>query len=210
MRFYYRILLWCFRDAWPVFIFIPIIACHLAFTQLPCFSDDFICPSNKQVNGFVVFIMQLIGGGIVFYTLNSNSKLFKGSSMLGLVKNWYKNRPWVNKTLEYDNAVIQTVSSTLDLRNSIDDNVETNDQKIAYLMRKVKLLDGDIREVNQKVEDNTKELISTREGMRQELQTEVGNISSVIEKFSVGGFKLQLFGAFLLLYGLVLSYATSA
>ena len=38
--------------------------------------------------------MQLSGGLLILISIDSNIELFKGNSLVGMVKSWYAKRPW--------------------------------------------------------------------------------------------------------------------
>ena len=173
----------------------------------PCFNIDFLCYDNSQINKTIAFIMQLSGGLLILVSIDSNIELFKNNSLLGMVKSWYKKRPW--KKQEKPKGVEGSLSITLpglqvNARGYQQPN--TIEGKLELLQTKIDWINEDIKK-NQKVTNEKLQHLESAVSQNNNTQSQqISNLKNDLVQSSVGGVKFQVFGVLLVFYSSVLSF----
>lgn len=198
---------WIFIKAWPVFMFIPILAIHLLLMFSPCFNSDVLCYDNSQINKFISFLMQLSGGLLILISIDSNIELFKNNSLVGMIKSWYEIRPW--KKQENPKGVEGNISLTI-LEPQFNvrgyQQQSTIEGKLELLQTKIDWLNEDVKK-NQKVTGEKLQCLETTLSQSNNNQTQqVNNLKKDLVQSSVGGVKFQVFGVLLVFYSSVLNF----
>jgi len=201
-----KYLIW-FKQAWPIIYLIPIIIFHYLLLNLPCFNHEILCYDNPSINKLISLILQIIGGLIVIYSIDSNLELFKKKNLFNISIAWFKRCPIrKSKTIEFKLATSKSKNLTSTVNVELAKKPETVEDKINDLYEKLKSLEEKTQKHNinftkqiAKINDvNNKKQLSTSKSLR--------SIENKLENISIGGLKLQIFGVFLLIYGAILGY----
>jgi hypothetical protein len=199
--------IWVFIKAWPVFSFVLILLIHILFMYLPCLNSEFFCYDNSQINKVIAFSMQLFGGLLILFSIDSNIELFKNNSLLGMVKSWYGQRPW--KALEAPRGVEGSVSITLppiEFSGRGHAGPTTLEGKLDLLEKKIDWINEDIKKNQQKTNEELQGLQSLLNQNNNKQSHQIKKLQNDLIQSSVGGVKLQVFGVLLVFYSSILSF----
>lgn len=151
--------------------------------------------------------MQLSGGLLILISIDSNIELFKGNSLVGMVKSWYAKRPW--KKQEKPKVIEASLSVTLPgLQANARGYQEptTIEGKIELLQTKIDWINEDIKK-NQKITDEKLQNLESAVNQNNNTQSQqISNLKNDLVQSSVGGVKLQVFGVLLVFYSSVLGF----
>lgn len=195
------------NQAWPFFLLLPLIFVHYLLLTLPCLSDYFLCYDDTSINKLISFILQLLGGLLIVYSIDSNMGLFKNRSLISLSLAWVKRFPGCKPKV----IQLQTVSAVQRCeasRVSITTHKapKTIEEKIDDLYKKL----GEHKTETQKDKLNFQSQLEAEKKLNQQNQASnsrvLTDMRNKLENISIGGLKLQLFGVNLLVYGAILSY----
>lgn len=200
-----KILKWIWRG-WPVVIWVLIILIHQISSHLSCF-EMLTCWGNQQVDKTLSFSLNVIGGLLVLYSINSNLGLFRQGGMFALFIKWLKSFPMRKGT-----PIVITpnsISSTLSVgrpRIEINKPPETIEELYKYTQEQVAFLKSDIKEQRKHTDQQIGSLSNKAASENATLNKSLGDINQQLKAVAIGGFKIQLFGVLLVIYGSYLSY----
>lgn len=175
-------------------VILMIIAAHTAALRL--FQSH-----TELVNKAISFGLQFVGGLAVLYSIDENLGTFKNKNLKKVVLNWFKSCPIGKKPVVLTVEVNESASGSSVGQVSVEVPAVTLEERLARL-------DSKINEVRQFVSDLDKKMNAELSKLEHDLHkqltekgAEVARLSSRVEESIAGGFKLQLFGVALVIYG---------
>jgi hypothetical protein len=193
-----RLIRWSWR-AWPILILTPLLCAHLLLLY-------YFAQSAGSINKTVSFLLQLVGGLLILYSIDSNIGVIKQKSLFALLKNYIKEFPFIKRSfvLEAQGAAFGTSFGKAKI--SVTRNPTGVDEKIAYLQEQIDGLRGELelesKELNEKIDIHAKKMGEQIQDAKSALQ----NLESKMDEVSTGGIKIQLFGVLLIVYGAIAGY----
>ncbi|MBE3128856.1 MAG: hypothetical protein IMZ60_04170 [Actinobacteria bacterium] len=183
--------------AWPVWSFIAILLLHQII-------HTFFQSNGENVNRVAGSIFQIIGGIIVFFSINENIGTFKRENIFSMVVNWFSSFPLIKKnvTISVDSAVMKMTSGTPHLKikrkyNSVEENLIELEKQIDECRQL-------IFEIEKAVMEKIEVVKSKLEGSIVKNQIETQAVKKLLDESVLGTFKLQIFGVLLVIYGAVI------
>lgn len=201
-----KILKWIWRG-WPVVIWALIILLHQISSHLYCI-ELLPCWSNQQVDKTLAFSLNLVGGLLVLYSIDSNLGLFRQGGMFTLFMKWLKSFPMVKG----ESIVIRpdSVSSTCSVgspRIELNKTPETIDELYKYTREQIAFLKSDIKEQRKHSDQQINSLSSKVSAENARINKNLSSLNQQLKAVAIGGFKIQLFGVLLVIYGSYISFS---
>ena len=197
MRSLSTLLSWLLR-AWPVLSLVPIALAHAT-------AHRFFPSDTVLVNKITGTALQMVGGLIVLYSVNTNLGLFRDKHFGHIIIDWFRSFPLFRKpvTISLSGSASMAVSGSA--RISVRRVTNTVEEKIAELKRQLEEfrqhVNEDIQAANARIAHVHSELSAAVATNKATLN----QLSSRLELSTVGGFKQQAFGVLLAVYGAVTS-----
>lgn len=192
---------WVFRG-WPLFALVIIVPfCEVLLTR-PCLEIGLPCFTRTEINRFLAFIFQVIGGGLVIYSIDSNIELLKGRKLPGLFCSWLKEFPLMPRkpvTIKKDGSTQISVKSSAKQRHH--KRGITIEERMAYLQAQVDWLNEELEEVRAKFTKLLEDVKRESSATYSRLHRDHADLKENLESVAIGGLKHQVFGAVLLIYG---------
>lgn len=188
---------WIWR-AWPVIFMLAVFVSHAV--ALDCWATK-----TELVNKVVGMALQAGGGLLILHSINDNLGLFRGQSILRSISSWIRSFPVVRKLIVLEANASASMSWSATGSVSVRAPATSIDERIQHL-------EADLAALKQQVQCDVAALTASVQSTKAEAQekitltsTRLEFISKQVETASVGGFKVQIFGVFLALYGAVTS-----
>lgn len=188
---------WIWR-AWPVMFMLPVFASHAI--ALDCWATK-----TELVNKIVGMALQAGGGLLILYSINDNLGLFRGQSILWSISSWIRSFPVIREPIVLEANASTSMSWSTAGAVSVRAPATSIDERIQHL-------EDDLAALRQQMQRDvaalTASVLSTKTEAEEKItltSTRLEFISKQIETAAVGGFKIQIFGVFLALYGAVTS-----
>lgn len=188
---------WTLR-AWPVLALIPVGLAH--FVAIRTFPNDTV-----MVHKLTGMSLQLLGGLLVLFSVNDNLGLFWSQSFKSTIFIWLKEFPVVREPISISAHASSVSSSSSFGLATVHQAHSTIEERIAELERMLqdfrKQLQLEIQTINTQIE-------TTRSALQQQIgdtSNKVSDLSKRLEHAAVGGFKLQILGVLLAVYGALTS-----
>lgn len=181
-------------EAWPVLAFLLMVTSHRALL-------NYFPGHGETADRIVGALLQAVGGLLVLYSVNQNLGLFRRRGLFGSIAAWLRSFP-VKRPVKVVSAsasasasvsasatlIAGTAYSTLEQRvgaieRQLEDLRKKQSEEIATISRRIIEISGRFDEQGRKLSERISEL---------------GN---QLEVSAVGGFKLQIFGVLVALYG---------
>jgi hypothetical protein len=177
----------------------------------PCLGDvagySISCPNGAQINKTLALVLQVIGGLLVLYSIDSNLGLFEKGKLMTLGKRWLISHPFAKTEVETINL---TASANFGVRFVLEDSEReipvSLDERVGLLFEYVERLKKDLsrqKELHEKLVKDLEDKLTERQAS---LSSSVNEIKNNLESVAIGGLKLQVFGVVLVIYGSILSY----
>ncbi len=187
-----------FLRAWPVLSLAPIALAHAGAHRL--FPADAVLVN--KVSGTV---LQIVGGLIVLYSVNSNLGLFRGQHFGNIILGWFRSFPLFRRSVTLSVSGIASATVFGNARASVHRATSTIEEKVAELERQLEefrqSVSEDLRSANERIAQVHSELSTAVAANTATLN----HLSSKLDLVTVGGFKQQAFGVLLAVYGAVTS-----
>lgn len=184
---------WLLR-AWPFLVTGAIMAAHYS---MYLFTPVHIAAINKVA----AFVLQVIGGLIVLYSVNQNTGLFRQQNLVNMAAEWFRAFPLIRKsvTLSIDGACIATAGGEAEFR--VTRKCNTIEEKLADLEKQIQ----ECRQLVLDKEKRLKDMIgkvdsSLCEKIAQNV-SQIDEVRSLLQESVVGGVTAQVFGVLLVVYG---------
>lgn len=191
------LLFWLLR-AWPVLALVPIALVHATAHQ-------FFPAEAVLVNKITGTALQIFGGLIVLYSVNTNLGLFRDKHFGHIVIDWFRSIPLFRKSVTISASGSASVAVGGSARISVRRVTNTVEEKIAELERQ---LDEFRQHVNEDIQAANARITQVHSELSTAVATNtatLNQLSSRLELATVGGFKQQAFGVLLAVYGAVTS-----
>lgn len=197
MRSLSALVFWLLR-AWPILALVPIAFAHASAYQ-------FFPAETVMVNKITGTALQVVGGLIVLYSVNTNLGLFREQHFGSIIKGWFRSFPLFRKsvTVSFTGSGGVTISGSA--RISVRRATNTVEEKIAELERQ---LDEFRQHVNEDIQAANARIAQVHSDISKTVAANtatLNQLSSRLELATVGGFKQQAFGVLLAIYGAVTS-----
>jgi hypothetical protein len=197
-----RRLTWAWR-MWPLIVIFIILVVHYLLWLFFPEKIDFI---NKAISLF----SQWFGVGYILYSIDSNIGIFNNQNLASLLKKYLKEWPTNGgHTINILPGSIVMSGSSVSARITSHRNPETVEEKVAFLQEQINELKADHRndliEVNKKIDSSYSELKGKYEGLRSSFDGHQAKITEIV----IGGWKEQVFGALLIIYGTSIDFVDS-
>ena len=187
-----RLLKWFWR-AWPVIIILVVFNIHLTLISYFGF-----CETNK----LIALITQLVGGCFILYSIDSNIGIIQNKNLVDIFFEYIKAFPLIKRPVVLGPFTVGANCSA-SIEVAVTQNPKTIEDTLKYLQkqitenkidteRRIKSLD---KTINQKIGSN-----------QNETKSALLEIETKMEKVSIGGIKVQIFGILLMVYGAITSY----
>lgn len=203
-----KLLKWIFIKAWPVVSLISIIAIHFLLLNMECISKDYLCYNNSEINKLVSLLMQLSGGLLILISIDSNIGLFKNSSLLDGIFDWYEQRPWKKHEFKNASASVSITIPPIEFSGRGHIVPTTLEAKVELLETKINWLNEDINKNKKEIGGQLQALKSTINQDNSAHAEKINDLQKNLIQSSIGGLKLQVFGVILVFYSSGLSYFT--
>lgn len=193
-----RLIAWLFR-AWPVLGLIVPIAAHLfALSQfpLPQFPSEHIF-----INKITGAILQVGGGLIVLYSIDANLGLFRNRKLVTTVIGWFAECPIISRSVTLSATGCSMSSATSSCTASITRVAKTLEERVAEVERLLLEFRSEVTEQNRAMRSHIQEVKTELSTAIASNQAALNGLSDRVVEASVGGFKGQIFGTFLAIYG---------
>jgi hypothetical protein len=201
-----NILKWIWRG-WPVVTWASIIFFHQFSSHLYCI-ESLPCWSNQQVDKTLSFSLNLIGGLLVLYSIDSNLGLFSHGGMFSRLKKWLKSFPLIKgKPIEFEVGSGHVTFSAPKLEIEINRPPETIEELYIYTREQIAFLKSDLKEQRKHAEQQLHAFSSKVSAENARVSKILSTIIQQLEAVAIGGFKIQLFGVLLVIYGSYLNFA---
>jgi hypothetical protein len=187
-----------FVQAWP-FIAITVVALFHYYV-ISYFQED----TGEYINKLFSALMQIIGGLIVLFTINSNLGLFENKGLVSMAISWFRSCPLI-KTTKPNIGTMYGELPTLKMSaeghtTSKYENIDEQLQELHKQLNEVRdLVYRKERELKSYIHDQATELKKNISGN----QLEIYKVKGLMHRTIVGGIQWQLFGVFLVIYGAV-------
>jgi hypothetical protein len=167
---------------------------------------SFFPESTTSVNKTVALVCQLIGGGLVLFSIDSNLGIIRKTRLFKAFFAYLKRFPPINHP--------KSVSVTYNFDTCVSvSNKPPIKTKPTTLEGKLEYLQDQIDELREKHESSLVELKKENqkhiENLRQQIIKTQGSVTLLeknLDKISVGGASVQIFGIFLVIYGAIIGY----
>jgi len=193
-RFYH----WC-RRAWPLWASLMVIAAHLAVVNT-------FPQQSKEINGGFSIAMQVLGGLLVLYSIDSTLGLMREESIFRIISKWLQDCPLWSKSKAVNVSVSSAASAMASFNARVKTVASSLPDRVTELERQVEEAYREMDRKNQAL----KELISEAKG---QLSTRIGGAESAIRSVEkkldttmLSGIKQQIFGVVIAIYGAGLGY----
>ena len=196
----YALIRWFFR-AWPFIVCFLLIIIHQYTAKLPCFFEA-ICWSNSTINKYLSFALNVTGGILVIYSIDSNLGLFKKGNLIILFNNWIKSFPLIKRDPLIINAESGSYTMTgHPVRIQIHKPPETIDELYKYTQEQIAFLCQDLKEERRNRDEVINKLSEKWSSKHLTISDSVTEINEQLKAIAIGGIKLQIFGVLLVVYG---------
>jgi hypothetical protein len=193
-----RLAKWSWRS-WPVIVTALTGVVHfLLYSSL----SPYWTHLNKAIN----VILQLAGGGLLLYSLNSNIGTFGKGHLWFIFKNYIRTFPWNVRVVNLKVSPSTQWSTSTSGAITITKSGRNFEERLQDVERK-------LEEYLQHQHEKEQRLIGYMDGIRAGLtalinrqETSLYRLSSRVEESFVGGMLCQFFGFLLLAYAAVMSF----
>jgi hypothetical protein len=197
-----QLAIWLWK-AWPIWLMFPLLGVHfLVLSRLPELED--LVLANK----IAATATQIIGGGFVLYSVDSNLGLFRSESLVKTVGSWFKSCPLFRRTVSAKIECANASSAHFGSAAAISQPSTTIVERLAEVERQIVCLRTEIAANDQAIRrrvDKVNESLSISIASNQDA---LHRLAEKVVEATVGGFKQQAFGVMLVIYGAVTSVFT--
>lgn len=190
-----QIFVWLIWRAWPLWGIAGVITFHLLIIfTMPV---DVVL-TNKIASAF----MQIVGGLIIIFSVDSNLGLFRKQSLPGAILAWVRECPLCSKDgFAVGSICATTGSATASGYATVSCQPTTVEERITELERVTAQIRAD---VESKYQATISHIVDTKKELNNSIaanQQAVNELSQKVETATVGGFKQQAFGVMLAVWG---------
>lgn len=185
---------WIMR-AWPFLALAAVACCHYVLFKV------FASAGNSIDQGVSTFF-QVAGGLIVLYSINENIGLFKEKTLYTMMIEWLKDFPFNKKSITAQRIAINVgIGLSGSMTAQTKQKYSSVEEHLSELQRQIdecrQLVHDREKEIRESVEQTKKELLKELNGNNEKIE----DVRQLLKETIVGGFKMQLFGVLLVIYG---------
>ena len=187
-------------EAWPILL--SLLIGYLHYLVVTNFNVNV-----SEINKIASLVLQIIGGLFIIYSIDSNIGIVINKSIYKLVKKWFISMPLFSKSV-----VVPAATGKIEVGGSASAKArgtasnETIEGKIEYLQQQINWLKEDLN-------DEVKSIKNLHDKSEKAFNIKIKNLTGLISetdtklnKISLGGIKLQIFGIFLMIHGSISSF----
>jgi len=178
-----------------------LIFTHQYTATLPCFYES-ICWSNSEIDKYLSFGLNITGGILVLYSIDSNLGLFKKGNLLTLFTNWAKTFPLIKRkpiNIVVEPSRIQVTAH--DARVELNKPPESIEELYKYIQNQISLLRKDMKEDRRIREAALNKVTQDWSTRHSKISKDVSEINEQLKAVAIGGIKWQVLGVLLVIYG---------
>lgn len=184
---------------WPV-----LVPCALASAHYVLVSSTEADWSTE--NKLVALVLQIVGGILVLYSIDSNLGITKNTSLAGMFLDYMKRFPLIKRsyTLNVDSAHHEVTVHPAKLR--VSGTYNTIEEKVAHLQKQIDWLKEDMDDEVKHLKSMLAEAEAKSSGQITEMRRSIGSVERKVTELSAGGIQTQIFGVLLMVHGAVAGY----
>jgi len=188
-----------FLRSWPVLIPAIVVALHYMAINY-CFA------SPEKTNEFFAFGLQLVGGLIILYSIDSNIGIVHNSNILKTVKKWFREIPLFKKP-STQTITVGSITSKETLGGLRAYKIpRTIEEKISHLQTQIDWVNEDLEKQKESFQQSIHKLKKSSFEEINNIKSQILSLEGDFEEMSVGGIKLQIMGVFFIVHGSISSY----
>lgn len=196
----YSIIKWILR-AWPFLVPALIVLLHQYTSTLAC-HFQWMCWSNQTIDKYLSFGLNISGGLLVIYSIDSNLGLFKKGNLFTLLKNWIKSFPMIKgEPLIITEQPCHSVSTALPGRIELTKPPESIEELYRYTQEQISLLRKDLKNERRNRDEVLNKITNEWSTKHTVLNKSINEINEQLKSVAIGGVKLQVLGVLLVTYG---------
>lgn len=184
---------------WPV-----LVPFALAFVHYALASNTESDWSSE--NRAIALVLQIVGGILVLYSIDSNLGITKDTSLFGMFWGYMKRFPLIKRsyTLNVNSAHHKMTVHPAKLR--VGGPQSTIEEKVAYLQQQIDWLKEDLGDEVKHLKGMVAAAEAKSSEQISELRKSVGSVERKVTELSAGGIQTQIFGVLLMVHGAVAGY----
>jgi len=160
---------------------------------------------TTMVNKLTGTAMQIVGGLIVLYSVDSNLGLFRNQSLVTTVIAWFRECPLFLRSITLSASATASCSASASISTTVIHSATAFEERLAELERHLEEFRTEVATkhlaIHSRIEEEKSELSASIASNRSRLH----ELSEKTERATVGGFKQQVFGVMLVIYGAITS-----
>lgn len=181
---------------WPILIPILVAASHAALVFVAF-------PANKEfISKAVGTGLQIVGGLLVLISINGALKEFDRKTLYGAIKHWWSSRPrWKRQSITINveaGGISLSGSAALSVGRAhggtLDDRVRQIEIQLTHLSER-------IEEVDRLLNNRVQALHGLVDREVQNVKESVAKVGQQVRTAAIGGYKGQVLGVLLAIYG---------
>ena len=188
-----------FLRSWPVLI--PIF-----FVVLHCTALSYCPTSLEQINKAFAFGLQLAGGLLILYSIDSNIGIIHNSNIINVIKKWLADIPLFKKA-STQTITLGGVSSKETFGNlRIYNTPKTTEEKISHLQTQIDWVKKDLEKQNMSLQQSVSKLQKATFKEINRIKSQLSSLEGAFKEMSVGSIKTQIMGVLFVVHGSISSY----
>lgn len=181
-------------------MFVMAVLGYAHWRALACFPGETVL-----VNKLTGTVMQVVGGLIVLYSVDSNLGLFRNQSLVTAVLAWFRECPIFMRSITLSASASASCSATASISATVIRAATTIEERLAALESRFEEFRSEMATQHQAIHSRIEDVKLELSNSIASNQSELRKLSDQVEKATVGGFKQQAFGVMLVIYGAVTS-----
>lgn len=191
---------WIFR-AWPFLVTAFVIVVHQYSSTLPSYFPS-LSLNTQVIDKYLSFSLNIIGGLLVIYSIDSNLGLFKKGSLHTLFFKWVKSFPLAKGdsltiVAEPSKYTFTSTPANVELTRS----PESIEELYSYTQKQISLLREDLTLERNSRKEAIGKMSNEWSTKHSAINKNVIEINDQLKTFAIGGIKLQILGVLLVTYG---------
>ena len=204
MRLLKELIKWFYDAFWPFWSLLIIYVIHKLFL-LPCIGDVFeigsICLTEIELNKYYASFIQLVGGMVILYNIDSNLGLFKQTNIFSYSVAIFKKFPLFRRMTSVNSDL--TISCGIDgaTKARVLKKPETTEEYLEILQKQINWLKEDLKYQIKESNEKYQTLESQFSKDNSAINNKVNSLEEKLVSSAVGTIKPQIFGFILICYG---------
>jgi hypothetical protein len=205
-----KLIKWFYDAFWPFWSFLIIYVIHQLFL-LPCIGEVFeigvICHTEIELNKYYSSFIQLVGGIVILYNIDSNLGLFKQTNIFSYSVATFKKFPLFRSmtSVTSDFTIGWGIEGATKARGF--KNPKTTEEHLEILQKQIDWLKEDLKSQVKESNEKYHTLESKFSKDNSAINNKVNSLEEKLVSSAVGTFKPQIFGFILICYGAWLNVA---